>query len=263
VIGSKNFTEQVVLGELLAQTLERRGVAVTRRLNLGGSFICDRAIRSGDIDAYVEYTGTALAAILKQPIVKDPEAVFTAVRDAYAGAGLSVLPPLGFNNTFAIVVRRADAESAGLKTIEDLRRVDTQWRPGFGYEFAERSDGYAGLASAYGLHFTAPPRVMDLDLVYRALATSQVDVIAGDATSGLIKALDLSILQDNRAYFPPYYAVPVVRAAVLLGRPEVRDALSGLAGKISEDDMRAMNAAVDVEHGDVADVVRRFLTAMR
>ena len=259
VIGSKNFTEQVVLGELLAQTLERRGVAVTRRLNLGGSFICDRAIRSGDIDAYVEYTGTALAAILKQPIVKDPEAVFTAVRDAYGGAGLSVLPPLGFNNTFAIVVRRADAEAAGLKTIEDLRRVDTQWRPGFGYEFAERSDGYAGLASAYGLHFTAPPRVMDLDLVYRALATRQVDVIAGDATSGLIKALDLSILQDNRAYFPPYYAVPVVRAAVLLGRPEVRDSLSGLAGKISEDDMRAMNAAVDVEHRDVADVVRTFV----
>ena len=262
VIGSKNFTEQVVLGELLAQTLERRGVTVTRRLNLGGSFICDRAIRSGDIDAYVEYTGTALAAILKQPIVKDPAAVFTTVRDEYARAGLSVLPPLGFNNTFAIVVRRGDAEAAGLKTIEDLQRVDGEWRPGFGYEFAERSDGYAGLASAYGLHFTAPPRVMDLDLVYRALATKQVDVIAGDATSGLIKALDLSMLQDNRAYFPPYYAVPVVRTAVLLARPEVRDALTDLAGKISADDMRAMNAAVDVDHRDVGLTVKEFLMRM-
>ena len=260
VVGSKNFTEQVVLGELLAQTLERRGLTVTRRLNLGGSFICDRAIRSGDIDAYVEYTGTALAAILKQPIVKDPETAFVAVRDAYGRTGLSVLPPLGFNNTFAIVVRRADADALGLQTVDDLRRVEGQWRPGFGYEFAERADGYAGLASAYGLRFTAPPRVMELDLVYRALATKQVDVIAGDATSGLIKSLDLAILHDNRAYFPPYYAVPIVRSAVLLAHPEVREAISQLAGKISEDDMRAMNAAVDVDHRDVAATVREFLS---
>jgi glycine betaine/choline ABC-type transport system substrate-binding protein len=146
-----------------------------------------------------------------------------------------------------------------LKTIDDLRRLDAQWRPGFGYEFAERTDGYAGLASAYGLHFAAPPRVMDLDLVYRALASKQVDVIAGDATSGLIKALDLAMLQDNRAYFPPYYAVPIVRSAVLLAHPEVRDALARLAGRISEDDMRAMNAAVDVDHRDVAATVRDFL----
>jgi len=259
VIGSKNFTEQVVLGELLAQTLERRGLMVTRRLNLGGSFICDRAIRSGDIDAYVEYTGTALAAILKQPIVKDPEAAFGAVRDAYSRAGLSVLQPLGFNNTFAIVIRGADATALGLKTIEDLRRVEAQWRPGFGYEFAERSDGYAGLASTYGLQFITPPRVMDLDLVYRALATRQVDVIAGDATSGLIKALDLAMLQDNRAYFPPYYAVPIVRSSVLLAHPEMREAFAQLAGRISEDNMRAMNAAVDVDHRDVAETVRAFL----
>jgi len=263
VIGSKNFTEQVVLGELLAQTLERRGLTVTRRLNLGGSFICDRAVRSGDIDAYVEYTGTALAAILKQPIVKDPEAAFGTVRDAYSRAGLSVLQPLGFNNTFAIVIRGADATALGLKTIDDLRRVEAQWRPGFGYEFAERTDGYAGLASTYGLHFTTPPRVMDLDLVYRALATRQVDVIAGDATSGLIKALDLAMLQDNRGYFPPYYAVPIVRSAVLLAHPEVREAFAQLAGRISENDMRAMNAAVDVDHRDVGATVREFLTRVQ
>ncbi len=262
VVGSKNFTEQVLLGELLAQTLERRGLTVTRRLNLGGSFICDRAIRAGDIDAYVEYTGTALAAILKQPIVKEPEAAFTAVRDAYGRAGLSVLPPLGFNNTFAIVVRGADATALDLRTIDDLRRVETRWRPGFGYEFAERTDGYAGLASAYGLHFTTPPRVMDLDLVYRALASRQVDVIAGDATSGLIKALDLAMLTDNRRYFPPYHAVPIVRSAVLLAHPEVREALAQLAGTISEDDMRAMNAAVDVEHRDAAATVRAFLARL-
>ena len=263
VIGSKNFTEQVVLGELLAQSLEREGLPVTRRLNLGGSFICDRAIRSGDIDAYVEYTGTALAAILKQPIVKDPDVVFTAVRDAYARAGLSVLAPLGFNNTFAIIVRRSDADALGLETIEDLRRVDPRWTPGFGYEFAERTDGYAGLASAYGLRFSTAPRVMELDLVYRALASKQVDVIAGDATSGLIKALDLAMLRDNRAYFPPYHAVPVVRSAVLLAHPEIRTAMAALAGRISDDDMRAMNYAVDVKKEDVAAVARAFLSTRR
>jgi osmoprotectant transport system permease protein len=259
VIGSKNFTEQVVLGELLAQTLERRGVRVTRRLNLGGSFICDHAIRSGDIDAYVEYTGTALAAILKQPVERNPDAALTALRNAYGRAGLSVLAPLGFNNTFAMLVRRADAEALGLTTIDDLRRVEAQWRPGFGYEFAERADGYAGLLNAYELRFATPPRVMDLDLVYRALATRQVDLIAGDATSGLIKALDLTMLRDNRSYFPPYYAVPIVRSSVLLARPELRNALNELTGRISEADMRALNAAVDVEHRDVSATVKAFL----
>jgi osmoprotectant transport system permease protein len=261
VVGSKNFTEQVVLGELLAQTLERRGINVTRRLNLGGSFICDRAIRSGDIDAYVEYTGTALAAILKQPVEKNPDASLTSLRNAYGRSGLSVLAPLGFNNTFAMLVRRADAETLGLNTIDDLRQVETQWRPGFGYEFAERADGYSGLLKAYELRFTTTPRVMELNLVYRALATRQVDVIAGDATSGLIKALDLAMLRDNRSYFPPYYAVPIVRSAVLLAHPELREALNDLAGRISEDDMRTMNASVDVEHRDVAATVKDFLRA--
>jgi osmoprotectant transport system substrate-binding protein/osmoprotectant transport system permease protein len=262
VVGSKNFTEQVVLGELLAQTLERRGVNVTRRLNLGGSFICDRAIRSGDIDAYVEYTGTAIAAILKQPVAKDSEAALTMLRNAYGRVGLSVLPPLGFNNTFAILVRRGDAETLGLHTIDDLRRMETQWRTGFGYEFAERADGYAGLSDTYDLNFTTPPRIMDLDLVYRALATRQVDVIAGDSTSGLIKALDLAMLSDDRSYFPPYHAVPIVRSTVLLAHPEVRAAIEELSGRISEDDMRSMNAAVDVEHRDVADTVREFLNVV-
>ena len=263
VIGSKNFTEQVLLGELLAQTLERRGIPVTRRLNLGGTFICDSAIRSGDIDAYVEYTGTALTAILKQPVVKDPDVILSSLREAYSRGGLSVLAPLGFNNTFAILVRHGDADALGLRAIGDLRALTGRWRPGFGYEFAERGDGYAGLSSAYGLQFAQPPRVMELNLVYRALATNQVDVIAGDATSGLVKALDLAMLADDRGYFPPYHAVPIVRSAVLLRQPEVGDAFAQLTGRISEDDMRAMNAAVDVEHRDVAATVREFLSRLR
>ena len=263
VIGSKNFTEQVLLGELLAQSLERHGVQVVRRLNLGGTFICDRAIRSGDIDAYVEYSGTALTAIFKAPILHDRDAVLNAIRTSYAAAGLTVLSPLGFNNTFAILVRRADAQALGLHTIGDLRAVQDRWTPGFGYEFVERADGYRGLATAYGLHFSRDPRVMDLALMYRALAERQVDLVAGDATSGLITALDLSILGDDRAYFPPYHAVPVVRTSVVLGRPEVRAAIEELAGRVSDADMRTMNYAVDVQHHDVAATVKAFLSGGR
>jgi glycine betaine/choline ABC-type transport system substrate-binding protein len=259
VVGSKNFTEQVVLGELLAQTLERRGISVTRRLNLGGTFICDQAIRAGDIDVYVEYTGTALTAILKQPVSRDAGAVLATTRELYAARGLSVLPPLGFNNTFAILVRRADASALGLRTIGDLQKAPSTWTPGFGYEFIARADGYRGLAAAYGLRLPREPRVMDLSLTYRALADRDVDVVAGDATSALIDSLDLTQLEDDRSYFPPYEAVPVVRSAVLLRSPEVRQALEGLAGRISDKEMRAMNYAVEVERRDVAATVRAFL----
>jgi osmoprotectant transport system permease protein len=261
VVGSKNFTEQVILGELLAQTLERNSdLHVVRRLNLGGTFICDRALRAGEIDAYVEYTGTALTAIFHQPVTHDRGAVIGRARELYADSGVTALAPLGFNNTFAILVRRREADALGLRTIGDLRRMTDRWRAGFGYEFLQRDDGYRGLAAAYGLRFRAEPRVMDLTLMYRALAGGQVDVIAGDATSGLIDALDLAALDDDRRYFPPYDAVPLVRSAVLLRYPQVRRALASLAGRISERDMRAMNRAVDVDRADPSEVVRRFLS---
>jgi osmoprotectant transport system permease protein len=260
VVGSKNFTEQVVLGELVAQVLERdTGLRVQRRLNLGGTFICDRALRAGEIDVYVEYTGTALTAIFHQPVAHERSAVTATTRDLYARAGITALDPLGFNNTFAILVRRQDAENDELKTIGDLRRVQDRWRAGFGPEFFQREDGYRGLTAAYGLTFREPPRVMDLTLMYRALAGGQVDVIAGDATSGLIDALDLRALEDDRSYFPPYDAVPLVRSAVLLKYPMVRSALERLAGRIGEPEMRALNRAVDLDHRDVGSVVREFL----
>ena len=260
-VGSKNFTEQIILGELVAQTLERAGVAVTRKLNLGGTFICDQALRSGDIDVYVEYTGTAWTAIFRQPATRDREGVTAGTRDRYASAGVTMLPPLGFNNTFAILVRRADADARGLRTIGDLARLPA-WRPGFGYEFVEREDGYRGLAAAYQLRFAAEPRVMDLALMYRALASGDVDVIAGDATSALIRSLDLRVLEDDLGYFPPYDAVAVARTATLLRDPRVRDAVEGLAGRISEEQMRAMNHAVDVERRDAAEVVREFIGSL-
>jgi osmoprotectant transport system substrate-binding protein/osmoprotectant transport system permease protein len=260
VVGSKNFTEQLVLGELLAQTIERdAGVPVDRRLNLGGTIICDRALLTGDIDVYVEYTGTALTAVFHQPVSNDSSAVFDTVRTLYAKTGRTLLPPLGFNNTFAVLVRGADARSRELRTIDDVARESSRWRAGFGYEFVERPDGYPGLAKAYGLRFPDAPRVMDLTLTYRALAANQVDVIAGDATAGLIKGLDLFQVDDNRHYFPPYDAAAVARAETLLRYPRVREALERLSGRVSAADMRAMNYAADVEHRDIATIVREFL----
>ena len=263
VVGSKNFTEQILLGELVAQTLERHTtLTVDRRLNLGGTFICDRALQTGDIDLYVEYSGTALTAIFKQPVQRNSAAVLESVKTRYADTGRTMLPPLGFNNTFAILVRTNDARANNLKTLSQLGSVAPRWRAGFGYEFVEREDGFRGLAAAYGLRFAEPPRVMDLSLIYRALAGGQVDVIAGDATAGLIDALNLTMLEDDRSYFPPYDAVPVVHAATLLRHPEIAGALNRLAGHVGEAAMRRMNNAVDAQRRDPAAVVREFLDAL-
>ena len=258
-VGSKNFTEQIILGELLAQRLEAAGLTVERRLNLGGTFICDRALRSGDIDVYVEYTGTADTAVFKDAVDTDPARVLARVRDRYAAEGLTVLPPLGFDNTFAILIRGDDARTYGVRTIEDAARYAGVWQAGFGYEFLERADGYPGLARTYGLHFARQPRAMDLSLIYRALAERQVDLIAGDATSGLVDAYRLIMLKDNKHYFPPYDAIPVVRSAVLLAHPELKDAIAALAGRITVADMRRMNRSVDADHRDAADVAREFV----
>lgn len=262
-VGSKNFTEQIVLGEIVAQQIERSsGLKVERRLNLGGTFICDRALRSGDIDVYVEYTGTADTAVFKHPVETDPARVLERVRQGYADAGLTLLPPLGFENTFAILVRGVDARRFNLRSIEDAASRAPSWQAGFGYEFLQRADGFPGLSQKYGLRFAGPPTAMDLSLIYRALSQGQVDLIAGDATSGLIAAYDLVMLEDNRRYFPPYDAVPVARAATLLRHPEVRKALEALGGRITIADMRRMNQAVDAGKQDPSAVARDFLAQL-
>jgi glycine betaine/choline ABC-type transport system substrate-binding protein len=258
-VGSKNFTEQVILGELLAQTIERQtGLIVERRLNLGGTLVCDEALRRGDIDVYVEYTGTALTALFNEP-VGQPSQVLPRVRELYASRGLTVLPSLGFNNTFAVLVRSDAARAHRLSRISDLARVAGAWTAGFGYEFLERPDGFTGLTRTYGLRFRGAPRVMDLNLIYRAVAAGEIDVTAGDATSGLIEALQLTVLADDREYFPPYDAVPVVRAATLLRYPDVDTALRALTGRISAEEMQRMNHQVDGLRRDPRDVAREFL----
>lgn len=262
-VGSKNFTEQIVLGEIVAQTIETNTVLrVDRRLNLGGTFICDRAIRAGDIDVYVEYSGTAYAAIFHEPADTDPARVLARVRERYADAGLTLLEPLGFENTFAILIRGADARRLSVSTIEDAAPHASAWRAGFGYEFLQRQDGFPGLAGRYSLRFGVAPRAMDLSLIYRALAERQVDLIAGDATSGLIEAYDLTMLRDNRRYFPPYDAAIVARSATLLAHPELRAALARLSGRVSVDAMRRMNHAVDAGKRDAPDVAREFLRGL-
>jgi osmoprotectant transport system substrate-binding protein len=264
VIGAKNFTEQVVLGELLAQEIEASGAGkVERRFWLAGSYLCQQALISDRIDGYVEYTGTALTAILKQPLPKpgtcDEACVHAEVARLYQQRyAVRVEPGLGFENTFAMVVRGNDAQRLGLKTISDVAKVSPPMRLGVGYEFAERPDGLRGLSAAYGLKFDGPPRTMELGLLYRALASKQVDIVAGNSTDGAIKAQGFVALEDDRHYFPPYEAVPLMREDSLKRWPQIGVAMDRLAGKVSDDEMRAMNLAVDLEHRDVAEVVREF-----
>jgi len=260
-VGSKNFTEQLVLGELLAQYLARfTSVPINRRFYLAGTYICHQALLAGRIDMYVEYTGTALVAILKEKPVSDHAAVFHTVKDLYSRRfGLEVLPSLGFDNTFAMVMRGNDARRQRLKTLSDAAAISSQLRLGVGYEFLERPDGYPGLAAKYGFKFAETPRVMDLGLLYRALQNNQVDIVAGSNTDGLIAALDLVVLEDDRHYFPPYDAVPIVRRATLERHPEIAAALNRLSGRITAEDMRHMNYAVDGEKKDAALVVKDLL----
>jgi osmoprotectant transport system substrate-binding protein len=271
VIGAKDFTEQVVLGEMLAQEIEAQFAAegkpqkVERRFWLAGSYLCQQALVSGRIDGYVEYTGTALTAILKQPLDRDAARVDATVSRLYEQRyKVQMGPGMGFEDTFAMVVRGADARRLGLKTIDDVVRVDQAVPPpiarlGVGYEFAERPDGLRGLSAAYGLHFVGDPRTMELGLLYRSLAARQVDIVAGNSTDGPIQALDFVALEDDRHYFPPYEAVPLVREDSLQKWPEIGMAMQKLAGRVTAQEMRAMNLAVDGQHKDVEDVVREFL----
>jgi osmoprotectant transport system substrate-binding protein len=264
VVGSKNFTEQVILGELFAQVIEgRTHLAVERRFYLAGTFICQQAILAGRIDIYPEYTGTALTAVLKQQPSGDKLDVYRRVQQGYEKFGLSVGRPLGFDDSFAMVIRGDDARQLHLTTLSQAAAFTPRWRAGFGYEFMERPDGYKGLVASYGLHFAEAPRIMDLGLLTRALKDRQVDIIAGNNTDGLIRALDFFVLEDDHHYFPPYEAVAIMRGEMLKQHPEVGTALDALAGAISDDDMRRLNYAVDGEHRDPTVVVKEFLQQRR
>ena len=260
VIGAKDFTEQTLLGDLLAQEIEAKThLKVQRHFYLAGSYICQQALLAGRIDAYVEYTGTALTAILKQPIERNPAKVLATVRHLYQKRyHITVFPPLGFQNTFAMVIRPSTAKRLHVTTLSQIARYTPHMKLGVGYEFQTRPDGLHGLEKAYHLKFDGPPRVMDLGLLYRALMDHQVDMIAGNSTAGPIAAHHLVILKDNKHYFPPYQAVPLVSDAALRRWPQIKPAIEALAGKITEAEMRKMNEEVAGQHRDPAVVIRQF-----
>lgn len=262
-VGSKDFTEQVILGEILAQTIENiTRLQVTRRFDLGGN-LAHEALVAGEIDTYVEYTGTALLAILKSQPITDPAEVLRRVKQDYAERfKVEWTEPLGFNNTFAVLVRGEDANKFNLKTISDAAKISPQWRAGFGQDFMSRADGFPGFARTYGFRFTEI-REMDLSLTYRALAEKQVDLIAGNSTDGLISRYRLVQLEDDRHYFPPYDAVPVIRRVTLEQHPEIRAALRQLSGILSVAEMRKLNYAVDGEKRPAREVAREFLETKR
>ncbi|MEH2091684.1 glycine betaine ABC transporter substrate-binding protein [Nostoc sp.] len=260
IVASKDFTEQDILGELLAQQIEATtNLKVARRPRLGGSFVCHSAITAGKIDAYIEYTGTSFTAILKQKAVNDPKEVYEKLKQAYSQQfNLEVMPSLGFENTFAMIVRGEDARRYNIQTLSQATQYTPQWRGGFGYEFLEREDGFPGLAKTYDLRFAKSPQIMDLGLIYRALIQKQVDMVAGNSTDGQISRLGLVVLKDDKHYFPPYETVPIVRQEILKKYPELRTAIASLAGKISADEMRQLNYLVEGELRDVKDVVQEF-----
>jgi osmoprotectant transport system substrate-binding protein len=261
VVGSKNFTEQLILGELVVEALARAcQTSVDGRFYLAGTYICQQAILAGRIDIYPEYTGTALAAVLKEKASGDSQEVYEEVKRQYLSRfGLDVTPPLGFNNSFALVMRGDDARHLGLSKLSQLGAVASHMKLGVGYEFLERQDGYAGLVKTYDLKFAEAPRVMDLGLLYSALENGSVDIVAGSNTDGLIAALGLVVLEDDRHYFPPYDAVLIVRPEVFQRCPEARGTFGMLCGYITADDMRQMNYQVDGKKQDAREVARNFL----
>ncbi len=259
VVGSKDFTESVLLAEIVAQMLEAQNVTVDRRFDLGGN-LAHTALTAGQIDLYPEYTGTAFTAILQHPPITDPKAVYDQVKREYAEQfNVEVSPPLGFDNTFAILVRGEDARKLNLKTVSDAARYSPQWQAGFGHDFISRQDGYPGFSRTYGLRFRAI-REMALDLTYTALSSRQVDMIAGNSTDGRIASLDLVQLEDDRRYFPPYEAVFMTRRRCLdRGFRRWPSVLQKLGGAISTDEMRKLNYEVDGARRDKKVVVREWL----
>ena len=263
VVGSKNFTESFILGELIAQQIEAHtGLKVERRFYLAGTYICQQAMLAGRIDIYPEYTGTALTAVLKEKPATEKTQVYERVKSEYERRfRLTLGPAFGFNDTFAMEIRGEDARRLNIRTLTQAAQLSPQWRAGFGYEFMERPDGFRGMAATYGLHFNEPPRIMDLGLLARALKDHQIDFAGGNATDGLIPALDLFVLEDDRHYFPPYEAVPIVRQQTAMEHPDVVAALAALRDTISDADMQKMNYSVDAQHEDPQNVARDFLRA--
>lgn len=261
IVGSKDFTEQIILGEIAAQQIENTlHTPVERRLDLGGTMLAHLALKDGQIDLYPEYTGTALTAVLKQPLSTDQSQVFTTVARLYQQRfHLRWLDPLGFNDSFAMAVRTEDARKLSAPTL--TAAAERAWRLGVGYEFLTRPDGLVRLDSVYHLRWSGLPKTMDLGLLYRALNHGQVDMAAANTTDGLLTSNQYTVLEDVKHAFPPYQACFVVRDDVLDKTPGLRNTLAALSGAIDDVTMRQMNRRVDIDHVPVVRVAADFLSA--
>jgi osmoprotectant transport system substrate-binding protein len=260
VVGSKNFAEQLLLGEIAAQQIERRlNIAVDRKLQIGGTLLAHEALVKGDIDLYPEYTGTALTAVLKQMANHDPASVLAEVRSGYQQWNLRWMDPLGFNNTFAMVILRSDAEARHIRSLSDAGAYRPGWKLGAGYEFVQRADGLAGLQKAYGLRLSEKVRTMDLGLLYVALEQSQVDMAAANSTDGQLSSHKFVTLDDDQHYFPPYQAAFVVRENAFSKFPGLEAALKELSGSLTTESMRELNYQVEGLHRPGPKVVAEWL----
>ncbi len=260
-IGSKNFTEQEILGELMAIIIEENtDINVKRKFNLGGTMVCFNALKTGDLDLYAEYTGTGLVNILKMGTEKDPDITYQKVKEEFLRKfNLVWLKPFGFNNTYALTMREEHASYLGIKKISDLEKFKDKLRSGFTAEFMQRPDGYPGLIRHYGFEFTKNPRQMDPGLMYKAVEEEAVDIVSAFATDGRIQAYRLVVLVDDRHFFPPYYAAPLIKGETMAKYPELKDILNKLHRVLSDSEMQKMNYQVDEEERAPADVAREFL----
>ena len=260
-IGSKNFTEQILLGEMVAHIIENHiDVPVKKKFNLGGTFVCFNALKSNELDIYVEYTGTGLTAILKEEAKSDPDSVYAIVKEKFKNKWKLIwLKPLGFNNTYTLTMRTEQADNLGITKISDLNNYTQALIPGFNHEFLERPDGYQGLIKHYGFEFSKKLKEMDTGLMYKAIAGKKVDVICGFATDGRIAAFNLVKLEDDKHFFPPYYAAPLVRADILIKYPQISYFLNQLNNQISNEEMAEMNFRVDEKGEKPKNVAVEFL----
>jgi glycine betaine/choline ABC-type transport system substrate-binding protein len=264
VIGSKNFAEQLLLGEIVAQQIERRlQIHVERKFQLGGTMLAHEALVKGDIDLYPEYTGTALTAVLKRMSTDDAKTALAEVRSGYTQWGLRWMDPLGFDDTFAMVMRREDSAARNIHTLSEAGAFQPGWNLGAGYEFVERPDGLAGLQKTYGLRLQGKVRTMDLGLLYTALEQHQIDLAAANSTDGRLANPAFIALSDDKHYFPPYQAAFVVRDASLARVTGLEPALKELSGSLTTEAMRELNHQLQDLHRPGPEIAKEWLSGLK
>jgi osmoprotectant transport system substrate-binding protein len=260
-IGSKDYGENIVLGEIFSQLIEAKtDIKVNRKLNMGGTFVCFEAIKNGDIDIYPEFTGTALTALLKADVISDPDEAYEFVSNEFDKQfNIKWFKDLGYNNTYAIAISNEAYEKYGVETNSDFAKISEDFVFGAEHEFFDRQDGYDGLVAEYGITFKGEPKRMNVALKYQAIGNGEVDATIAYTTDGALKQYDLKILEDDKGFFPPYYVAPIIRKETLEKYPELEQVLNLLGGQVDEETMTGLNYKIDVEGIAIETVAKDFL----